>query len=93
MSVEKSYICVGPFAWGRAKSIEQAKRRCADNISVEVDKPKSQYCVVYEVFSDDVRIHSDGSLNWPSGDDAPVIVWMGKKFAAMNPKLSVGQIA
>jgi len=33
----------------------------------------------------------DGTLNWPKGDSPPVIVWMGERFAARNPKRAIGQ--
>ena len=86
------YICIGPYAWGRAKSVKEAQRICVSNIGVKLKGSPVQHCVVYEVFSDEVRISGiDGSLDWPSDDLSPIVVWMGSEFSCRNPGLSVGQ--
>jgi len=78
------FICVGHQSWGRGNSIKKAQRNCR--------YVKNRDCVVYEARCEGVLISQmDGTLNWPKGDSPPVIVWMGERFAARNPKRAIGQ--
>lgn len=88
----EDFLCIGPFSWGRSDDLDTAIKNCVMNINVTIKGDKSEHCVVYEVFSDDLGINESGSVSWPIEDRSPEIVWMGSEYCKRNPDRFVGEV-
>lgn len=71
------YIAVGPLAWGRGITIDQAVRRMRSQIPRVYVKPGYGY-VVFEV-GPDTTVGGLGGLTYPAAGPAPKEVFRKKR--------------
>lgn len=63
------YIALGPYAWGKADTVEQAVRRMRTQVPRVYVKPGYGY-VVYEV-GPDTNVDGIGNLSYPINGPKP----------------------